>query len=289
MSKVVQGKIVYLLSMLVMLFVLLSFLSIDQLQKAESIRKTDEVIENIHRISLDLFLTDVDFYRYDIINNDFFKNGTSERVVRHDTLVNQATKQISLASSVQHIEVGDELDSIRVLLNSYDSTFKLLVNKIKLKGYKDYGYEGQLRDYAHQLEDKNLLASGEILMLRRHEKDYLLRHETEYIDKFDRLQGVLIGKYKNNKQAVELLTNYTNSFHKLIEVTDAIGMETQQGLKDKVNVQTADLVSKLSRLSDQAEVITSKTHRNGLNFLMVSVIIGSLASIFLIIRVAQKL
>lgn len=289
MSQVTQGKIIYLLSMLVMIFVVLSFLSVDQLQKAEDVRKTDEVIENIHRISLDLFRTDVDFYRYDIINSDFFKAGTSSRVILHDTLVLKAHQLLELAADAEHFEVGDELDSIRKTLVAYDSTFKLLVEKIKLKGYKDYGFEGQLRDYAHQLENKNLINTGEILMLRRHEKDYLLRHEKEYVDKFDKLQNSLTSKYKIKTEAVQLLSNYAASFHKLIEVTEEIGMETQQGLKEKVNTQTADLVDKLSKLSEHAEMITVDTHRKGLNFFIVSVIIGSIASIFLIIRVAKKL
>lgn len=289
MSKVTQGKITYLLSMLVMIFVVLSFLSVDQLQKAEDVRKTDEVVESIHRISLDLFRTDVDFYRYDIINSDFFKSGFSVRTAQHDSLVANAYRLIALASTVEHFDVDDELDSIRQELTLYDSTFALLVDKVKQKGYKDYGYEGQLRDYAHELEDKNLISTGEILMLRRHEKDYLLRHEKEYIEKFDKLKDVLTVKYKIKKEAVELLTNYASSFHKLIDVTEEIGMETQQGLKEKVNTQAADLVEKLSKLSDDAETITQQTHQKGLKFFIISVIIGSIASIFLIIRVAKKL
>jgi hypothetical protein len=289
MSQVAQGKIVYLLTMMVMIFVILSFLSIDQLQKAEDIRETDEVIENIHRISLDLFRTDVDFYRYDIINSDFFKNGTSPSIVQHDTLVAKAYKLLTRAAAIEHFEVDDELDSIRLSLDAYNTTFKTLVGKIKLKGYKDFGYEGDLRNYAHQLEDKNLISTGEILMLRRHEKDYLLRHEMEYIDKFDKLQSALLTKYKSKPIVAELLSNYATSFHKLISVSEEIGMDTQQGLKEKVNVQTAELVDKLSNLSDHAEMITSDTHQKGLTFFIVSVIIGSIASVFLIIRVATKL
>jgi hypothetical protein len=289
MSKVTQGKIIYLLSMLVMIFVVLGFLSIDQLQKAEHVRKTDEVIENIHRISLDLFRTDIDFYRYDIINNDFFKAGSSSRTIQHDTLVLKARQLIKLATDVEDFEVDDELYSIQKILTAYDSTFKILVEKIKRKGYKDYGYEGQLREYAHQLEDRNLLNTGEILMLRRHEKDYLLRHEDEYIEKFDKLQNKLAANYKNKPEATQLLSNYAASFHELIYLTEEIGMENQQGLKEKVNGQTAELVDRLSKLSDHAETITTSTYKKGLNFFIISVIIGSIASVFLIIRVAKKL
>jgi len=289
MSRVAQGKIVFLLSMLVMIFVLLSYLSIDRLKEAESIRTTDELVESIHRISLDLFRTDVNFYRYDVINNDFFKTGTSIRLKQHDSLIAKANQLIARAETIENFSISDDLDSIKGTFTKYDTAFKLLVHRVKQRGYKDYGVEGELRGFAHQLENKSLIATEEILMLRRHEKDFLLRHEQEYITKFYELLHSLEKKYASRPRAVELLKNYSDKFHELVAISSEIGMETQDGIKEKVNRLTTRLVEDLGKLSDHAEEITVQTHENGLRFFTIAVILGTGLIIFLIIRIALKI
>lgn len=289
MSRVAQGKIVFLLSMLVMIFVLLSYLSIDRLSAAESVRTTDELVESIHRISLDLFRTDVNFYRYDVINANFFKTGTSTRLRQHDSLMIKANELIVKAEAIENFSIDDDLDSIKVTFTKYDTAFKLLVRKVKRRGYKDYGVEGELRDLAHQLENKSFISMEEILMLRRHEKDFLLRHETEYITKFDNLLHSLQAKYRGRPQAIELLNGYSEKFHELISITSEIGMETQDGIKERANQLTTRLVEDLGKLSDHAEAITVQTHENGLRYFTIAVILGTAVIIFLIIRIALKI
>lgn len=289
MSRVAKGKVVFLLSMLVMIFVLLSFLSIDRLKKAEEVRNTDELIESIHRISLDLFRTDVNFYRYDVINNDFFKTGSSLRVKQHDSLIIAANNLIMKAEAIEDFDIDDDLENIKMRFIAYDSAFKLLVRKVKVKGYKDYGLEGELRGYAHELENRNLVTTEEILMLRRHEKDYLLRHEDEYVVKFDKLQQNLQAKYTSRSQTVELLKKYSSKFHELINITGEIGMENQDGIKEKVNSLTTNLIEGLGKVSNNAEDITVQAHEKGLNFFIVAIVLGSAVIIFLIILIARKL
>ncbi|GHN00663.1 hypothetical protein WSM22_21520 [Cytophagales bacterium WSM2-2] len=289
MSRAAKGKVVFLLSMLVMIFVLLSYASIERLRKAEEVRTTDELVESIHRVSLDLFRTDVNFYRYDVINSNFFKTGSSSRVIQHDSLMREANNLISKAEAIEDFEIDDDLEGIKARFIAYDSAFKLLVKKVRAKGYKDYGIEGELRGYAHELENKNLVSTEEILMLRRHEKDYLLRHEEEYISKFDKLQQALQKKYASRTGSIDLLKRYSDKFHELISLTVEIGMENQVGIKEKVNGLTTAMVDDLRKLSDHAEHITVQTHQKGLSYFIIAVALGAIVIVFLIILIARKL
>ncbi len=283
------GKIVFLLLMMIMIFVVLGFLSVHQLKQSEEIRSLDEKIEKVHLLSLDIFKTDVNFFRYDVIGSEFFKTGQSENVVKHDSLVQQAQGLIKTISETDPFGLKDELEKVSKTLSEYEVSFTLLAQKLREKGFKDYGFEGKLRNYAHDLEDKKLLTEGEILMLRRHEKDYLLRHEEVYTQKFDALKNSILKKYASKPATALLVEDYSSTFHDLVTISNEIGMETQQGLKGIANDQATELVNELRDLSNQAETITQQFHRKSLTFFVIAIIIGALISFVLIVRIAKKL
>lgn len=75
-------------------------------------------------------------------------------------------------------------------MSNYKKNFNNLENLEITRGFRDYGLEGDLRNIIHQVEGNAVLnndyrlLSG-MLMLRRHEKDYMLRRDTLYVEKFD--------------------------------------------------------------------------------------------------------
>ena len=64
--------------------------------------------------------------------------------------------------------------------------FDKIVEKLVHRGMKDFGQEGKMREYAHKLEEDDLIDPADLLMLRRHEKDYIIRGQDEYIIKAER-------------------------------------------------------------------------------------------------------
>lgn len=283
------SKIIFLISLMVITFVVLGFLSIQQLKKSEEIRRIDEKIERIHLLSVDLFKTDVNFYRYDVINAEFFKTGKSVNLVNHDSLVLAARQLINTLSETDPFELRDELEKVNKTLDEYEVSFTRLSQKLREKGFKDFGLEGKLRTFAHELEDKRLLTDGEILMLRRHEKDFLLRHEDIYITKFDDLKNTLLKKYAAKPETLQLIRNYTSTFHDLIKITNEIGMETQHGLKGIANYQATTLVNELSELSDQAELITQEFYTKSIRLFGIAIAAGVIIGFILLVLIAKKL
>lgn len=78
-----------------------------------------------------------------------------------------------------------------------------------------------MRDQAHLLENETALNLADVLTLRRHEKDFLLRKEKQYIDKFNELADRLVSHLnaKRDRDAIAVLENYRLEFNALVEVT----------------------------------------------------------------------
>jgi len=100
-----------------------------------------------------------------------------------DLYINNLRKQkvivteILKESRILNIDINQPMTKLSTDIDSlYKSVIKF--KEIALvRGFKDYGYEGKMRDKAHLLEKKSSLDKIILLQLRRHEKDYLLRAE----------------------------------------------------------------------------------------------------------------
>jgi len=154
------------------------------------------------------------------IESDIFELKTDERII-----------QMGLYWELSKIESG---------FKNYRANFEQLKKHIIDKGFKDYGLVGDMRKQIHRVENivenqENLLFSKMMLMLRRHEKDYLLRRDTKYKDKFDN-QISLFNEQLNlkpsekNKEISKLLLTYQLCFHKIIDKDIIIGLKNNEGL-----------------------------------------------------------
>ncbi|HEY0743318.1 MAG TPA: HAMP domain-containing sensor histidine kinase [Chryseosolibacter sp.] len=202
-----------------------------------------------------LLSTDLDFLRFETLNVNYFRTNQSSLLLRRITLMRSIQHtQTLLRDGVQDWSLADSLELQRIdsMLTIYDSTFQLLVEKINVRGFKDYGLEGSMREEAHRLEQETGLLLSDVLTLRRHEKDFLLRKEKQYIDKFNILADqLLIGLRKNKRYtAVITLENYQHEFNILTEVTFEIGITPQTGYLGKLNHHTESIFELLTSLDE---------------------------------------
>jgi signal transduction histidine kinase/CheY-like chemotaxis protein len=124
------------------------------------------------------------------------------------------------------------------LSTDIDSLYKSVI-KFKeialVRGFKDYGYEGKMRDKAHLLENKSSLDKIILLQLRRHEKDYLLRAEEIYFLDFDKLITNTIKQKQDDSYTKQLLNDYNNDFRELVKKSSELGLTSNEGLYGKIN------------------------------------------------------
>jgi methyl-accepting chemotaxis protein len=96
-----------------------------------------------------------------------------------------------------------------------------------------------------QAQALNLQLNGNMLMLRRNEKDFLMRNDMKYLEKFNKNFAII----KNNltqlhvllkdndinisdfEQMENILNQYRDLFHQLVETTQTIGLNPKSGLR----------------------------------------------------------
>lgn len=144
----------------------------------------------------------------------------------------------SLLSIGNHV---DSIDKLKKILEQYNNKMKSLIEGQKTIGLnpKD-GLYGSLRTSVHNIEkilqesDNNALLV-DMLMLRRAEKDFMLRSDLKYVEKFNKS----VEKFKthiksqdinNSGTILKLLDNYIQDFHNLVEGYKKIGLNPKEGM-----------------------------------------------------------
>jgi len=144
----------------------------------------------LSHISLEIQVSNLTARKYE---KDFLLNIKTEGV--ENAKRDYATKALAAVDRLQQLAREGErvaptdadrerFQSISRLARSYASTFGDVVAAKQRRGHVDSGAEGQFRGAAHQIEgqlknlDKIQIA---MLMMRRSEKDYLLRGDDKYI------------------------------------------------------------------------------------------------------------
>lgn len=123
----------------------------------------------------------------------------------------------------------------------YLELLEQIMNKQHILGLNHHqGRYGALRDHAHafeavavKLRDEHLMA--QVLMLRRHEKDFMLRGLDEYVNKYDALYHRLytevgLPPYDSSVALVEALEGYRSNWLAFVQLFREIGFGTTGGL-----------------------------------------------------------
>lgn len=200
-----------------------------------------ESLQSIQLKVLEIRKHEKDFLARDYKNIDFITKGESKYLSSLNDLVAVLIEQTD-GLRANHRIAPVKIDSMQLLLKNYAYAFNSLAGMIKEKGFKDHGLEGQLRQAIHEVEDSDFeYDKYYMLMLRRHEKDFFLRKDMKYLDKFK--QGVidfknhlaqLGGSERQKKEIVEKLNEYEAGFKRVVTIQQKIGLDEKDGLHGKL-------------------------------------------------------
>lgn len=150
------------------------------------------------------------------------------------------------------------------------------------------GMYGQLRQAVHRVEERlkteqKIALSASMLMLRRHEKDFMLRGQDKYVEKFQQ-QIIRFGQELNREnlataskqQIISDITLYQTSFLEFVETARTVGLNQNTGAigaLNKASQQASDQLAMTLTHSHQeiAEKISQQT-RNSLLLALLFVI-----------------
>ncbi len=284
---------------ILIILLLISILTNHYINKASNNQKLIASIEEISNYYSDLRLQEKRFLLVDIINPNFYQSGKSNQIKNFDALYFKISEKIDSLKTNELIrkqkKIIIRLERIEQLSKDYHKSFHSLVNLIKEKGFKDYGAVGSLREKIHMVESlikKNPslhMFNEHMLMLRRHEKDFLLRKDLAYQKKFsDQIEyftSILDNSNSTHKELLHLLKEYEINFLQVIEKTSNIGFNEESGLLSKMNDQMAKIIPLVESVSLNTKKISNKEIHSAITtlFIVISILSVIIIAIFYIL------
>ena len=160
-----------------------------------------------------------------------------------------------LLDDLEHEKINtQQLIQFVNLINTYSVLFNQIILKQQHQGFHEKeGNHLNLRESAHKLlnlSKGNDTLLSDILMLRRYEKDFMLRHDLRYKELFIQKIHSMI-KTPQNKNIKIYLNTYENSFIQFVQEEEKIGLHENQGLIGQMRKSVHDSEKLLSKMSTQ--------------------------------------
>ncbi len=228
------------------------------------------------QLSVDVHSTYLDLLKLKNISNNFFAletRSTSFYKAKQSTFLIQLQNQNgSLNNKIDTLlikysntlHIHSSLLQVKENLHKRDSIYKVLTTLATKRGFKDYGLIGEMRYHAHKLESDLSINKTSLLSLRRREKDYIIRHENQYVTKyfeiFNKLKNDLINH--NNKEGLTQLIAYSNLFKIIVDLDIKMGLHDNSGLKENLNQLDELLEERITSLIEFVNINnTQKIHK----------------------------
>src|SRR6218665_1639810 len=153
-------------------------LFISSLNTSKKLEDYHSQLKNTRMLLLETNNLKEDIFLGDVNDSGFYTGASSGPEQKFKALnhkMNASIRFLEKSEITQPNGLQGAVDSIRALLVRYNRNYDELIYLHRLKGFKDYGLEGTMRNYAHFIFDHgNREVQYYCLILRKHEKDFLL-------------------------------------------------------------------------------------------------------------------
>lgn len=192
---------------------------------------------------------------------NFYKTGKQEDIDRFLSLQKHIIEDLGglkrLAAN-QNIPVRSEIDRLANITSATEQSGIKLKKLYLVKGFIDFGTEGRMRQYAHWLESHGKISKYDILQLRRHEKDYMIRGGIEYANLFFGSIDSLIRLSQKKGVDYTELTQYRSKFAELVGYIETLGVNHETGVVPDTQNEIADF----NKVYEQTATLTNITISN---------------------------
>ncbi len=209
-----------------------------------------EVVSSINRCTI----ASKEFLLNSYTSEQFYKTGSSPNIVEFKESYETASQQLEiLIKQRSNTDTQAKLSGLVPKLIAFKQVFEQMVMQYKQRGFKDIGIEGEMRKAIHDLEHTSYLPDlKQVLSLRRHEKDFILRKDLAYVQKLHQEIDVMMVTYTQNKALsdeqkaylIACLQNYGKAFDQIVDKEKMIGLDEHHGLR-------ASIVQKQHELEEQ--------------------------------------
>ena len=233
------------------IILLLTFYSVGLFKKAKIAHNNANKINNISVLTSELITTVQDYILFETRDVEYFETKKSINLSLQDELILRTGNILKSVdkNNFQKSNINDEIIQISTEIKNYNRLSSLLSFKILERGFKDYGLIGEMRESIHFVEQHiKPEYKPELLMIRRHEKDYLLRNQDDYVSLVHQKVNFLLKKpLKNNVRFA--LQNYIIFFDKVVQIDKQIGAANNTGIMHNIKKSNYRLHNQLNMLS----------------------------------------
>jgi methyl-accepting chemotaxis protein len=180
-------------------------------------------------------------------------------------IMQENISQLSVLLNSNNITI-DNYDSLSTIMNTYRSRFHQLVDLSKQIGLNPKsGQRGSLRASVHKAESifkemSNYKLLKDMLMLRRNEKDFLMRKNAKYIDKFNNNFQIFITDINDSDiddtikdTLLKHVGSYKKDFLQLSVLTEKKGFGPKLGLLGEMRHTIHQSEDLLKQMNSQIE------------------------------------
>ena len=236
------------------------------------------------------------------INPVFYQTGKSKYLDKHKIIIDSTKVLISMLDSIKQLQsdsLNEQIHALSKGLDSIDNKVNQMIKVLLTKGWHNYGLEGQMRIYIHEIENSGYYYDKVLyLTIRRHEKDYLLRKTANYNALLKETCILLMADLqkkpnKNTERMVFLINEYQNTFNKLVENEKKLGINTEGGIKseiDSLSIKTEKNLKITNRLlNNRIRQLNQSVEILFFSILFSAVLLSIIVSIFVIRKISRPI
>jgi len=301
MFNTIKRKIFIVLLSFVFCTVIISAIAFNYfVRQRDSLSEINQKSENIQMLLLRDMHVMHQFFESETINPEFFETGKSGIITTHRGIcenIIRSCEELNAAQKINALALGDSIVNLKLSFLVYTEMVDNMIRQILKRGFKDYGVEGNMRGYAHKLEtNSETIGLINILQLRRHEKDFIIRQEENYVLKHaalvKKIKSELGANTQKNEQkkfeVLQTLTNYNVEFVKLVSFEKKLGLRNYGGLKKEMDTKCISIESSLSLLQEVSEKkVNSAIFKMELFYIFLGLVF-ILASLLPIVFISRK-
>lgn len=220
----------------------------------------------------------------------FYKDGRQKDIDRFLVLQKQLNKElrsIQAKAASNHLDLNKEIARLTNLSAQTQASGNLLKVLYLKKGFQDYGMEGEMRKYAHWLEDTMAIPNTELLQLRRYEKDYMLRGDPEYTFLFKTHANRLLSAMDRASSAYQVLEKYKKAFATLVQYSSELGLYSGKGVLPDTQNAIDEFQQQYENMSDLANAQIQELHES-FNLVLILTFIILLLTILILSLVLSR-
>jgi serine phosphatase RsbU (regulator of sigma subunit) len=258
-------------------------------------------LDEVHLLSMEEYKIQQEFLIYKSANPSFYRTGKSLILIQQNSINATINSRLNYMTSNEESKQLFQANFINNMLkdqSEYQRIFLDVINEVKRKGFKDFGIEGAMRNYAHELMNIKEIDQINILMLRRHEKDFIIRKEVIYISQFKNVIRKVKSEILNSKSLPlakknklnAIVENYNLAFSNFVNSEWVLnGKIPGQGLIGQLSKQHDRIISKINSQKKIASFAEVEIQKKLLNVATVMILIIISLSFFFSYKLAYEL